>query len=181
MIKQKTIYKKIKQEEIKQDEIKQEKIIRLRIIITVLFTACIIYIWCNSIQNAAASAARSGQLTNLINEIISELSKGGGIVITELFVRKFAHFAEYALLGVLTVLLFLAYYLKPVKRLPVIFLIGLLTAAVDESIQLYAEGRSAALLDVCIDMFGFLCSVSVSCIFYLLYIQKIVSEKQKKI
>lgn len=151
------------------EKIRQEKNGRLRLIITVLFAACVLYIWYNSMQNAAASSARSEELTRIINEIISIISQDAGFVIKELFVRKFAHFAEYALLGVLTVLLFWVHEWKPFKRFPAVLLTGLFVAALDESIQLFSVGRSAALLDVGIDMFGFLCSMLFSFLFYLFY------------
>jgi len=141
------------------DKCGKNKILLQRIVITALFAACVAYIWFNSMQNAAQSSARSGHITELINEILSGISKDGGMAVTELFVRKFAHFAEYSLEGVLTVLLFLSYNLKPVKRWWAVFLTGFFTASVDESIQLYSVGRSAALIDVGIDMCGFLCSV----------------------
>lgn len=82
-------------------------------VITVLFVACVLFIWRNSMESAAASSARSGRVTELVNQVLSDL---GGENVTEHFIRKLAHFSEYGMEGVLTVLLFMIYYLKPGER-----------------------------------------------------------------
>ncbi len=146
--------------------IKTEKIMIFRIVITILFTACVAYIWHNSMENAVQSSARSGQVTVILNKILADISKGGKISITEVFVRKSAHFAEYFLESILAVLLFQAYYLKPLKRWWAVLLVGVFTAVVDESIQLFSMGRSAALLDVGIDMLGFSSGMLLAFIIY---------------
>lgn len=155
------------------DKIKLEKITIFRIVITVLYTACVMYIWHNSMENAVQSSARSGQVTVILNEILADISKSGKISITEVFVRKSAHFAEYFLESILAVLLFQAYYLKPLKRWWAVLLVGAFTAVVDESIQLFSMGRSAALLDVGIDLLGFSSGMIFLFIIYLfLFISK---------
>ena len=106
-----------------------------RIVITLLFFACITFIWHNSMETAEVSSGRSGRVTEAINEIFGQ---GGKEVITEHFVRKLAHFSEYGLEGVLTVLLFMVYCLKLKKYWKGVVLTGFLTAVIDESIQFYS-------------------------------------------
>ena len=127
-----------------------------RSVITLLFVACVLFIWHNSMESAAASSARSGRVTEMVNQVLSEL--GGGNV-TEHFVRKLAHFSEYGVEGVLTVLLFMIYYLKPGGRVCAMLLTGMFTAVVDESIQFFSAGRSPGIGDICIDMAGFICGM----------------------
>lgn len=128
----------------------------LRVLVTLLFAACVLFIWHNSMESAEVSAGRSGRVTDLVNQVLGSV---GGESVTEHFVRKLAHFSEYGLEGTLAVLLFAVYCLKPGKYLWREILTGLLTAAVDESIQFFSAGRAPGLLDVCIDMVGFLCGV----------------------
>lgn len=128
----------------------------LRILVTVLFVACVLFIWHNSMENAEVSAGRSGRVTELVNQVLECM---GGETVTEHFVRKLAHFSEYGLEGVLTVLLFMVYSLKPVKYLRPMIMTGFFTATVDESIQFFSAGRAPGVLDVCIDMAGFICGV----------------------
>ena len=130
--------------------------ILIRCVITMLFLACIIFIWHNSMENAATSSARSGKITEVINEI---LEQSGRKTITEHFIRKLAHFSEYGMEGVLTVLMFVVYCLKPAKRWWGVVLTGIFTAIVDESIQFFSAGRSPGIVDICIDVAGFVCGM----------------------
>ena len=130
--------------------------ILLRVFVTALFVACVLFIWHNSMENAEVSAGRSGRVTKLVNQVVECV---GGEAVTEHFVRKLAHFSEYGLEGVLTVFLFMAYSLKPVRHLRTMALTGFFTATVDESIQFFSAGRSPGLGDVCIDMAGFICGM----------------------
>lgn len=125
-------------------------------IITLLFCACVLFIWHNSLESAPVSSARSGRVTEVVNQMLSSLGKEG---VTEHFVRKLAHFSEYGVEGVLTVLLYMVYCLKPTRRWRAVLLTGVLTAAVDESIQFFSAGRSPGLGDICLDVAGFICGM----------------------
>ena len=59
-------------------------------LVTLLWTA---FIFSRSMQTGAESSAASGRLTALIRAIL------GGIPVSEYFVRKLAHFSEYAILS----------------------------------------------------------------------------------
>ena len=74
--------------------------------------------------------------------------------ITEHFVRKSAHFTEYACLGIL-LMLNTIFAVKGIFKNKIAQLyIGLLVPVIDESIQLFAEGRSGMITDVWIDYSG---------------------------
>lgn len=131
-------------------------LIAARAVVTAAFVVCVLYIWHNSVETAEVSSQRSAVVTEIVNEVLNAVGQKS---VTEHFVRKLAHFTEYGLEGVLTVLLFVVYYLRPVKRLGLSILTGLITATVDESIQFFSAGRAPGILDVCIDMAGFICGM----------------------
>lgn len=131
-------------------------LIVMRCIVTAAFLVCVVFIWHNSMESAEVSAGRSGRMTEIVNQVLESVEKGP---VTEHFVRKLAHFSEYGLEGVLTLLLFMVYCLKPAKRMRASVLTGMFTAIVDESIQFFSAGRAPGFLDVCIDMAGFICGM----------------------
>ena len=113
----------------------------------VLIILTVLTIWIHSAMPASVSSNESSFVMNLIRPVL-ELFVGRGNV-TEHLVRKLAHFSEYFVLSV--VLSF-----RKNKK----FLNGLLTAFViaflDETIQIFSDGRSAQLTDVWLDMSGVL-------------------------
>ena len=140
-------------------------LILARTVITVLFVCCVLFIWHNSMESAEASSGRSGRITEAINAFLAQSGSGE---VTEHFIRKLAHFAEYGMEGVLTVLLFMVYCFKPAKFWRITILTGMFTAVVDESIQFFSAGRSPGIGDVCIDMAGFICGMlPVLAVWYL--------------
>lgn len=140
-------------------------LIPVRVVITALFLCCVLFIWHNSMESAEVSSGRSGRITEVINAFL--IQNGSGMV-TEHFIRKAAHFSEYGMEGVLTVLLFMVYYLKPTKFWRIIILTGMFTALLDESIQFFSAGRSPGIGDICIDMVGFICGMlPVLAVWYL--------------
>jgi VanZ family protein len=71
---------------------------------------------------------------------------GTGLGSTDVFPRKIAHAAEYALLGFLL--------LRAVGRESVALVLGFAYAVSDEVHQHFVPGREAAVLDVAIDAVG---------------------------
>ena len=75
----------------------------------------------------------------------------------------------------MTVLLFVVYCLKPKKNMILSVLTGLFTAVVDESIQFFSAGRAPGVLDVCIDMAGFICGMLfMAAAFYILQTGRVI-------
>ncbi len=148
-----------------------------RMIVTAAFLACVLFIWHNSMEDAEASAERSGKVTEIVNEIMESMGQES---VTEHFVRKLAHFSEYGLEGVLTVLLFSAYGFHAGRWFWKILLTGLVTAVTDESIQFFSAGRSPGAGDICIDMAGFICGMLFIWVLHLLFGKACETWGQKK-
>lgn len=112
----------------------------------------LLFIWGNSMMPGEVSAQLSqtvGELIgNLLNLAPGEPESGHGLL------RKLAHFSEFACLGML-----LSWRLGMAGRrgrdLAALTLLGGLSAAcVDETIQVFVEGRGSSLIDVWIDTGG---------------------------
>lgn len=118
----------------------------------VLVLLSLAFIWGNSLLPRTESAEMSGSLTALLERIFGPAANFERL---HHHVRKLAHMTEYAVLALcLGWSLFL--WQKPVRDLwPLHPLLGLFTACVDETIQLFSQGRGSSLLDVWIDMAGF--------------------------
>ncbi len=138
-------------------------------ILTLLWTG---FIFSMSLNKGEASAALSGGLLNVILDIISPLWENIFGSITDvtisafhLIIRKAAHFTEFAVLGGLAFLTFLNF-----KKLKCTLLFGLgygtLVAALDETLQLFVEGRAGRIGDVLIDFCGVAFGVAVIKIFF---------------
>ena len=114
---------------------------------TCLLCLNLVFIWGNSLLPADASQALSdgtGSFMGLLLHL-GDLTQLGSVLI-----RKAAHFAEFAALGML-----LAWQLwLREKNMGRAVLWGLLTACIDESIQFFVPGRAPGLLDVGIDVCG---------------------------
>lgn len=114
------------------------------------------FIWCQSMMPGALSSRESEWFLQLVQPLVSLIQRGlmrAGIELDPSYlVRKLAHFTEYAVLGVLIYLLFL----KPggKGRFFLTAAVCLASAAVDESIQIFASGRGPAVRDVGIDFAG---------------------------
>lgn len=119
-------------------------------LITALITANILFIWINSMLPGNESAKISGGLLLILQELFSFLGGMG-----EYLLRKLGHLAEFTCLGIL---LFRYRSLKNGYGFPAAaaLLAGLLTACVDETIQIVSPGRASSLIDVWIDFGGIL-------------------------
>lgn len=107
----------------------------------------LIFIWGNSMLPGAISGAFSDWVNGILETLISGdsmASSSSGLL------RKFAHFTEFASLGMLLGWLFGMLQKRKVYPL----LCGIMAACVDESIQMFVPGRGPAIRDVCIDSCG---------------------------
>lgn len=118
----------------------------------------ICFIWHNSMEVSDISGMRSIRITEAVNGILWN----GKTVITEHGIRKLAHFFEYAVEGILTVFAFRAFKLSCLKDLGAGLLLGVMTALIDETIQLFSAGRDGAVGDVWIDFGGFVLGFLIS-------------------
>lgn len=124
-------------------------------------------IWGNSMRTSAQSAQQSGSILALLTPWLNALGiqpEGFHTIL-----RKLAHFSEYGLLGVLwTSELWLGPHKE--RRRGTVERLGfcMLTAFLDETIQLFVPGRSGEIRDVWIDTAGALTGIVVTtCLLYI--------------
>lgn len=144
------------------------------LIILLIFTLC--FIWGNSLLPASVSEDFSGRVNDLVNMIWHTIdhkvgSGGDGVL------RKVAHATEFAVLGMETLALF-QYDFK--RKWTSVFLCGIGTALIDETIQLFTVGRSGEVRDIWIDFTGFLFGVLLIHIIWGRKKQKKADELSKR-
>ena len=117
------------------------------------------FIWGHSLMPADMSSTESGIVSDILRFIfrLKDAEIDG-------YVRKFAHFFEYMIFGIL-ITIDTTILLKCVFR-PGNIAAGLFVPLVDETIQLFTLGRSGSLLDVWLDFTGFITGVICSVIIY---------------
>ena len=164
---------------------KKQKILTIvtRFLLPSLITALwLSFIYGNSLKTGVESSEASGLVHRLVNTIPELL--GLGSPISEHFVRKAAHFTEFAILGILVcsdlwcfsaVSLTRPFYLNaPILAISVP--ICAFFASLDEYLQGFVDGRGPSVTDVLIDTSG----AFVSTIFFIL-IFGIIWYTRKKI
>lgn len=131
-----------------------------KIIISVCLLGTIVFIFHNSLEPAVVSSQRSGGMLVTLQTILGKVHLD---FLTEHILRKLAHFSEFALEGALLLLFF--HEVTPIPRHDICVatltavLCGIVTALMDETIQLFVEGRSSQVIDVWIDFGGVLAGV----------------------
>lgn len=130
---------------------------RLSLILVLILT---LFIWGNSLLPGSVSSSQSGIITKLLYPLFKNVMSVDTLTT---IIRKLAHFTEYAILG-----LVLAYFYKSKTNKYLLFALlqGVITAIIDESIQLLVPNRSGLLTDVLIDTSGVLFGLLV---FYIIY------------
>jgi len=139
---------------------KKVQITLVRTIIVIMILATLSFIWSNSAKNADISSGDSEQIVDIVKPVIDPGNRISRDDFTH-FIRKAAHFGEFALLGFEICLLMLTFEKKSLT-LPISVLGVILSAAADELIQLGSPGRAAAFTDVLIDTAGGLCGALFS-------------------
>lgn len=136
----------------------------MRLCITLLILN-LIFIWGNSLMPGSVSGAISDWVKSILQAIfsMSEDSGSGGF-----WVRKLAHFTEFAALGVWFG--WLAAMLGKGKILP--FFCGAAAACVDETIQCFVPDRGPGIRDVLIDSSGVLTGLLLLHMCHRLYVKR---------
>ena len=147
----------------------------LRIGLPLLLTlAWLSFIFGNSLQ----TGVESGEQSHKVYEIVNEVTKAVGIEknITEHFIRKAAHFTEFAVLAILFCAD--AVCLKLVRErqklyfsIPILSsssLICFICASLDEILQHFSAGRGPRVTDVLIDTSGAVCATALFILFFVL-------------
>ena len=117
----------------------------------------------------------SEPITEWINSVVQKVFPS--VEISHLFVRKAAHFIEFAILGVLAAANWVLWFPEK-KRADLLFVIPccFLVALADEIIQSFFEGRASSFLDVLLDTSG--ATVAVLIFLYVL-LKKDASKKAR--
>ena len=117
--------------------------VRFTAIIFVLTALMLLFCWVHSCFPASVSSQASDGFYRVFYWFFGLF--GAGQIVTQHIVRKLAHFSEFAAVGGL--LLSCAYCFdrfRPYRFTSQIMLAGLSTAVIDETIQLFVEGRAGA-------------------------------------
>lgn len=138
-------------------------------ILPVLIVIAVLFIWIHSCMPADMSTAESGFIMDLIKPFL-ELFTGEGNVTPHL-VRKLAHFTEFAGLGFLVGLHSGFGLIWP--------FCGLAVAFVDETIQLFVEGRAGMVQDMWIDISGYMLGWIVSSVLVILITKAIKGKREE--
>lgn len=128
----------------------------LRLLLAFVFlSACIGFIWYNSLQPPSVSSAWSKWVANWLGAVLGRIF-GPGHRITQFAVsniRKLAHFMEFALLGgTCAITLWILGWTHVHAALHVVLLV-LLVAVADETIQIFT-GRGDSVADIVLDFAG---------------------------
>lgn len=141
---------------------------QFRATVMILTVAAIACAFVHSAMPAEVSSDESGGLVDILREIFDAV--GIKCDPDEHIVRKAAHFTEYTVIGML--LTSCAYSLdcfQCYRFTGYILFAGLGTAFIDETIQLFSEGRAGLVADIWIDFSGIVFGTSVMLLFYFVY------------
>lgn len=119
----------------------------------VLLFAYIIFIFSNSLTPADESSAESGFVLRLVHQAINAVGLNAPWL-TEHIIRKCAHFGEYTVLGILLFKSMRNLDFGAAVRRQLHMLLLFFIPFVDETLQLFTEGRSGQISDVWLDMSG---------------------------
>jgi len=131
----------------------EKKLIKQRWIWTLTVILYVGFIFHNSLTPADESSRQSGGVLQIILQFVEWLGMEGSWI-TEHLVRKTAHFAEYTLLGILLGTALRQYPAGVAMRRILQCWVGNVIPLVDETLQLFTEGRSGQISDVWLDMAG---------------------------
>lgn len=140
-------------------------LIAFRVIFTIALCACIAYIFRNSLQTGAQSSLRSQAVMQAVNEALYKVHLDP---MSEHTIRKLAHFLEFTMEGFLLMLCLRVYTAHFVRHMSWPLLVGMSTALMDETIQLFIPNRTSMVTDVWIDMAGVVAGLLVALIILLI-------------
>ena len=137
-----------------------KQIIYLALIIIWMLT---IFLFSNENGNDSQKTSRiiTDKIVQVLtyNQDITEEQELNLIENVNYIVRKFAHFSIYVLGGILIYNYIDTLNLKANRKIIVPIIIGALYASFDELHQYFVDGRSAQILDICIDSLGVITGV----------------------
>ena len=138
---------------------------RIALCVTLL-VLLLAFIWGNSLLPGKDSGALSGLVGQILGTLLPFLdftTEIGGFIL-----RKFAHFSEFAALGMVLTWLFGMTQHKKWLAFALPILCGASAACIDETIQIFSPDRHASLVDVSIDSAGVVTGVIVLLVFAII-------------
>jgi len=132
------------------------------LVISLLIT---IFIFANSLMPAHISSEQSGFFTRIFFDALTKFNVHITYSQASLFIRKTAHFAQFFLLGLAWFMTFISSH-SPFKAFQITLGITSLTALMDETIQLFIDGRAFSLTDIFIDILGALFAAIILLVVY---------------
>lgn len=137
---------------------KKEKIITI-----ILIIAWMTLVFYFSNQVSEDSSKLSGGITQAILNFFHLLdgSTYEQQLAIETAIRKLAHYSIYTLGGILILLHVNLYNFKTNKKVIITWLIGTAYAVTDEVHQLFIQGRSCEIKDICIDSLGVITGIII--------------------
>lgn len=136
---------------------------RVWLAVCIALVAFTLLIWGNSMRTATQSAQQSGSVLMWMTPLLNALHlpvEGFHTIL-----RKLAHFSEYGLLGVLWATeLWLGTHPQKGRGATIRLGFCMLTAFLDETIQLFVPGRSGEVRDIWIDTSGALLGILFVCL-----------------
>lgn len=132
---------------------------------SILLVAILVFIWGNSAMPGQTSGALSGWAGALLSKILPFLATENGLH----FLRKAAHFSEFAALGMVLSWMYSMVSHKRIWQLSLPVICGASVAAIDETIQIFSPGRYCSIVDVLIDCSGVLTGLLVFTLFFYLF------------
>ena len=145
-------------------------------IIIALIVLTIAYIWLNSVKTQEQSAATSEPVYEEFQEVVDYVAGEGTIEITHDGVRKFAHFLEFAALGVEFCALYIVLKRQSFGGFAEMLPFGLYVAVIDEGIQTLSD-RGPEVRDIFIDYSGYLAATLV---FFIVFVIRRAVKRRKE-
>jgi VanZ family protein len=131
-------------------------------------------IWTNSLLPGELSSNQSGFFVGIASNILQRVNMSVPTELLSFWMRKLAHFTQFFILGVLWMITIAKSQLSHKHTIFIVLMIGLMTALVDEGIQMFVPDRGPSLIDVLIDWVGIITSVLI----FQLY-QQLKMSRQK--
>ena len=133
---------------------------RFTAVIFSLTAAMMLFAWIHSCFPADLSSRESEGVMMLVYKLFALF--GAGQALTQHLIRKLAHFTEFFAVGALQFGCAYCFDRRRPWRFGVYVLsAGLMTAVIDETIQLFVEGRAGMIADVWIDLAGVCCGAAL--------------------
>lgn len=132
-----------------------------KIILLVILTIWICFIFGNSLLKGPSSSQLSGGITEFIYNILTAIRINIPIETLHAIIRKLAHFTEYFILGIIVIFNVYQYLKEPKYYISFSIGVSLLISIIDETIQTSVDGRVGSIIDVGIDSLGFLISILI--------------------